>query len=182
MNWIAGSPSPRARALASQIRETSFPCHRSAALRQCEQVIVPVSVGLGPHGVAVRAVDDPDVGALAVDEREKGVRAALDRIDHLLPCPFPRGAAEVRNPLMGVVSRLFFDARYPYVCHQIPFLDMVAVPLEPGSTGLSWGPIGTCGSGRDFGRQKIIVRIGRVVRMYGQEASPLADEGREPTD
>lgn len=49
-----------------------------SALRQRKQIIVPDAVGVGPEIVAIRTMDDTDVGALAVHPREEGVGLLVD--------------------------------------------------------------------------------------------------------
>ena len=96
-------------------------CRRrlSPAFRQREEIVVPLSVGVGAQIFAVRPIHDADVAAIVADESVEGVGLGLDRIDDLLARPVPGRSAEVGDPLIGNVARLLVDARHLHVCHEL---------------------------------------------------------------
>src|ERR1019366_3140591 len=59
------------------------------ALSQCKQIVIPLAVSVGPQVLSILTIDDRNVGSPAVHLGVKRIRAAVDRIDDLLPGPFP---------------------------------------------------------------------------------------------
>ena len=49
-------------------------------------------------------------------------RRSLDRVDHLLTCPFPAaasGSAQMRDAFVGILAGLLVDAGHLNVCHSL---------------------------------------------------------------
>jgi hypothetical protein len=92
----------------------------TTALWQCEQVVVPLPVGMRAEVLTVRPIHDCDIGTLSTHERVERVLASVDRVDDLLPCPPPRRPTEVGDAFMRILPRLLIDTRYLYICHFRP--------------------------------------------------------------
>src|SRR5690606_7680055 len=90
------------------------------ALRQCQQVVVPVSVRVRPDVArpTVAGIDDTDFRTvpLRIDDMES-IRLGIDALDYLFASPFPARPTEVRDVFMLAFAVRFGDAGDTCVRH-----------------------------------------------------------------
>src|ERR1700724_1509688 len=74
---------------------------------------------MGLDVLSIRTVDEANVGALSIGRCVESIRTRFDGFNNLRPSPPPRGAPEMRNPLVGISSRLLVDAGNNHVRHDL---------------------------------------------------------------
>ena len=75
---------------------------------------------MSPNIFSVRSINDPNIGALAADHREKCIGPIFDRLDDLRSRPLPAGTSKVRDSFVRIVSRLLVNAGDLYVRQFVP--------------------------------------------------------------
>jgi hypothetical protein len=77
-----------------------------------EEIVVPLTIGVGAQVFAVDAIYNPNISPLPVHLREEGVALVLDGPNDVLTRPLPVRATQVGNPFVGAVAVQLVDAGY----------------------------------------------------------------------